>query len=173
MELIIICAILGCIPAIIASNKGRSFFAWWIYGALLFIFALIHSLCIKKDHKAIERSQRSEGLVKCPFCAEMIKPEAIKCKHCGSDIKAVLTTDVKPSDMTSEDFFVTQDGENRLDYSAINKLALMLLKKHANYSVNNILLMNMPLIDRLSFGIPDAIKSDFKSVLIDKLKDNS
>nr|WP_249213514.1 zinc ribbon domain-containing protein [Tatumella sp. JGM118] len=81
-----ICAVIGCIPAAIASSKGRSFGLWWIYGALLFIVALIHSLCLKKDHKAIEQEQLSEGLVKCPYCAEMVKPEAIKCKHCGSDL---------------------------------------------------------------------------------------
>lgn len=87
MELVIICALLGCIPATIAKRKGRDFWGWWLYGALLFIIALIHSLVIKKDIRAIERSQLNEGLVKCPFCAEMIKPEAIKCKHCGSDVE--------------------------------------------------------------------------------------
>ncbi|WP_228713094.1 zinc ribbon domain-containing protein [Klebsiella pneumoniae] len=90
MELIIICAIIGCIPAAIASSKGRSFFAWWLYGALLFIVALIHSLVIKKDIRALEQSQLDSGLVKCPYCAEMIKPEARKCKHCGSDVKEAI-----------------------------------------------------------------------------------
>lgn len=28
----------------------------------------------------------TEGLVDCPYCAEPIKVEARKCKHCGSDL---------------------------------------------------------------------------------------
>lgn len=51
MEIIVICAIIGCLPAAIAQSKGRSFVAWWIYGALLFIVALPHSLMLKADPK--------------------------------------------------------------------------------------------------------------------------
>lgn len=97
MGMLLICAVLGCIPAAIASGKGRSFGLWWVYGALLFIVALIHALCIGRDHRAIEKSQLREGLVKCPFCAEPIKPEAIKCKHCGSDVSPVALSSLPVS----------------------------------------------------------------------------
>jgi hypothetical protein len=40
-------AILGLIPAFIASHKGRNFFLWWLYGWGLFLIALIHSIFMK------------------------------------------------------------------------------------------------------------------------------
>lgn len=44
----------ACVPAKIASSKGRDFLLWYVYGFFLFIFALIHSIVIDADNKAIE-----------------------------------------------------------------------------------------------------------------------
>jgi hypothetical protein len=40
-------ALLGLIPAVIASKKGRSFALWWLYGAALFIAALPIAIMMK------------------------------------------------------------------------------------------------------------------------------
>jgi len=55
MEIVVIfvLAIIAFIPAGIARSKGRSFGKWWVYGFFLFIFALVHSILLKKeDHEA-------------------------------------------------------------------------------------------------------------------------
>lgn len=51
MEIIFYAILLGLIPAFIAQRKGRNFFEWWIYGALLFIVALIHSFFLKDKYQ--------------------------------------------------------------------------------------------------------------------------
>lgn len=40
-------ALIALIPAVIAKNKGRSFIAWWIYGVLLWIVAIVHAILLK------------------------------------------------------------------------------------------------------------------------------
>lgn len=42
MYVLIIAAALGIIPGKIAERKGHSFWLWWFYGWMLFIFAIIH-----------------------------------------------------------------------------------------------------------------------------------
>lgn len=80
MELfILLVLLLAIIPAMIASNKGRSFAPWYFYGLAFFLIALIHSLLIKPD-------ENTPGMKKCPQCSSII-PEASKiCPACRSEL---------------------------------------------------------------------------------------
>jgi hypothetical protein len=87
MEVFIIAMFLGLIPAAIAHGKGRSFVGFWIYGAMLFIVALPHSLLIPTNPRVLEAQQLSTGTnKKCPYCAEIIKAEARVCRFCSREV---------------------------------------------------------------------------------------
>lgn len=87
MEFIFLLMIIALLPAYIASTKGRSMFGWWIYGVLLFIIALPHSLLLSKrtHERDVDTSRRP-----CPHCAEDIKMQASICPFCKRPVTPVF-----------------------------------------------------------------------------------
>lgn len=67
---LIIAAGLAFIPANIAKSKGRSFGLWWLYGWLLFIVALIHSLLLD------DISQKSSSFENTSVSSQKSSPKA-------------------------------------------------------------------------------------------------
>jgi DNA-directed RNA polymerase subunit RPC12/RpoP len=50
------------------------------------IAVLIAAIVVPNGKEAAVRTGSHGSFVKCQFCAEPVRREAIKCKHCGSDL---------------------------------------------------------------------------------------
>jgi len=88
------CAVLS---GIVANNKNRDPVGWSILGFLFGLFGFVAALVVeevepKRKQRSGEKRKRSstdggfdpdEHEKKCPMCAEYIKLEARRCKHCG------------------------------------------------------------------------------------------
>jgi hypothetical protein len=85
---------LALATAIVASNKGHNRFFWFFIGLMLCPIGFIIALVIGKNVKRLEQiALEHDELQMCPYCAEIIKSEAIKCRYCNSDLP---TEDKKP-----------------------------------------------------------------------------
>ncbi|WP_333710342.1 double zinc ribbon domain-containing protein [Malikia spinosa] len=85
MEIFVFWMIFSIIAGIIASNKGRSGFGFFLLSVLLspligIIFALVVQSRITQP---VDASPTPETHVRCPDCKELIMKDARVCKHCG------------------------------------------------------------------------------------------
>jgi len=116
----------GIISAVIASNKGRSTFGWFLIGTLTSLFGIILALVVSdKSAKAADSAAASltresaqsaiADTRACPYCAETIKAQAVICRFCNRDVDPLPITQINLShDELMAKYQINHDGSQYL-----------------------------------------------------------
>ncbi len=94
MDLFLMLLWIGCgvAAAMLASRKGRSGCGGFALGFILGPIGLVIVLLLRSNQDAIDAKNVSTGdKMICPYCAEVIKAAAVKCRYCRSDITTDAT----------------------------------------------------------------------------------
>lgn len=109
----IIALVLALLAAVVAAKRGRSGWLFFLVAALgspaaavamsvlsrgqetpmmigLMGFpaaVFVASLIVRSGDQMAAENGSFRGKRKCPYCAESIRAEAKKCKHCGADVE--------------------------------------------------------------------------------------
>lgn len=86
MELIIFWSIAAVVVAVIAANRGRSGFGWFLLAMLispLLAGILVLALGKVQESGAAVDTPSPRTHVRCPDCRELVRRDARKCRHCG------------------------------------------------------------------------------------------
>ncbi|ELR63093.1 hypothetical protein C942_04107 [Photobacterium marinum] len=86
--IIVLWLVFAIFVGIYANSKGRSGFGYFLLSLLLSpLIGFIIALVVSPIDENVEVKELASGrMKKCPKCAELVKREALLCKHCHSDL---------------------------------------------------------------------------------------
>lgn len=124
-----------------------------IVGAVIFLAGALIAVMGKKN-------DTHDG-IQCPFCAEKIKSKAVKCKHCGSDLKHFHSA---PADLWIPALYYSVDeGVPELNREAVADLVCGLLTSSDHLQGKQLWEKYNLRIMALANGMPPQVKNDFLS----------
>ncbi len=119
IALVLYVMVFGLVGWVIGERKGRPE-AGFLFGALLGPIGWL-IVAAGPDVKAAQAATRMR---KCPYCAEMVQPDAKVCKHCGRDIAPSQPVQTTLSSSGARYYYSTDGGEQQGPVDA-NDLKLM------------------------------------------------